>query len=345
MFFNPNFLARKTGNSSDIHNDSSQPIQGGVAGEHYHLSAALYQALINLINNPRSIESVVTNSSAAVYVDGGDIVTVSIAIPPAPSPAGGVTIPSTGIPDIVSPTNPVVVEPEFPSIPTDPYWNNVVLLAPLDGELFTTVYTTYDKYAIAAKSATPPSEDYVHMSFAGADSQHVNTLPRYGKNTVKAAGAVGGSRGPYGTPAMFSGRQGNFIGDFTAEADLAFDATHLRLWAIGNSVLNVHAEILADGTGKFAIAYGSVDSTVAGESAAFVFPWVADRYYHTCIERKGDRIQLRIDSVLCAEIKHTGTYQQGFFYAAYFANFRITQAIARYNLSDFVLPTAPYPRG
>ena len=341
MFSNPAFLARKTGNSEDIHNDVSQPIQGGVAGEHYHLSAALYQALINLINNPRSLEPVINNSSETIYVNGGDIVTVAVAVPPALSPVGGTAIPPTSIPDVVSPTNPINTEPAFPSLTVDPYWNNVVVLAPLDEPLFSYIYTNYSKYAVAARTVWPPSNNYTQLSIAGADSPIVNTLPRFGKNTAQADATNAFLYFPGGTSYL---PNGTFIGDFTVECDLAFGNMY-PLFAVGNSIYWAQVSITTSGNGKFVVGYNAIDSNIVGESALFVYPWVANTYYHFCIERKGIRTQFRINGVLMGEIACSGKLSGAYAYADYYANVRATQAIARYNLSNFVPPSAPYPRG
>lgn len=329
MWFRPRFLHKLS--SGLVHEDAKQQIQGGLPGEHYHLSAALYQHLINLAGNPVYSETILSDSGEGILTNSNDVIIVlvnstgqEIGSDYTPPPIN----PTTPIGDVVTP--PVVVPPP-PLGNYDPYYNNVLCLMPLDEAVGVTVHEDWSQHNYRA-------------GFAGANSAATAAKPLFGKNTVEAWGTGSflylGSRSTQPSSEI--------RGNFTVEIHTLFDANHFEgtsipwMFAVGNSLLKVHLNIDA-GVATFAVARYSYDSTHPNEIDTFAFVPSDSHYYHLCIERKDSLVQLKIDGVIKAEITFSGILNGMFCYADYYANLRVTTGICRYDLLAITPPTAPYP--
>lgn len=119
MFAKPGFVSNRTGGSAVpgldiplVHEDPSQRIQGGLPGQHYHLSKELYQWLISDSQNQFYAEPIMTLGGEIITSLTGDIAMTFVNLPPVP------------VFDMVTGDNPVPV----PTINNDfdPYWNSVV---------------------------------------------------------------------------------------------------------------------------------------------------------------------------------------------------------------------------
>jgi hypothetical protein len=76
--FRPGYQHQKTGSESlpNIHEEPTQLIQGGIAGQHYHMSAAAYRALIAMFTSGYiSLEPVMTLYGEPMLSKTGDVMT------------------------------------------------------------------------------------------------------------------------------------------------------------------------------------------------------------------------------------------------------------------------------
>ena len=313
MFHRPNYIGGSPRVGTVIHESPDQLIQGGIPGEHYHISGPLYQFLIDQTINRYIDEVVMTVTDELVTLGNGELVFVRVLLP------------NISVPDMVSPANPTSFPPSDSNL--DPYWDNVISSCPLDLATGTTgSYSDTSQYGNA-------------VFFAGSNSPGSALKQLFLKNTVQAFNdsTFLGLTGYASIP-----NSAYFTGNFTVEAHL-LTTTKFPRFSVGNSVLAVVAEIDdVAGAGRLAVYSNSYITAI---SAPFTYPYSVDSYRHWVIERKGSDVQLKINGVIIAAISHLANLNGVSIYSNYFANFRVTKNIARYNMLAITPPVAPYPIG
>jgi hypothetical protein len=91
-FFRPGYQHQKTGTESlpILHEEPTQLIQGGIAGQHYHMSLAAYKALISMFTlGYATVEPIMSLSGETMLSRTGDMMVGfkyigSVAVPDVP---------------------------------------------------------------------------------------------------------------------------------------------------------------------------------------------------------------------------------------------------------------------
>jgi len=323
----------------NVHEDPNQPVQGGLPGQHYHISAAMYEALLAKISDPPLMtEAVVENAGDFVRAANNDLIYVLKAAPyvpvspTAPGDSGSAPVPyePAPTPDVVTPP----VTPPEPDVEHDLYFNQVVALSNMN---------------VATGTATIVEEDLYSSvgAVAGSTTTAVGSAsyPLYGNNTLEV---LDPSR-PLTSFAFLSlytkqsgGTTPTLFGAFTYEINLAMvtGGTDYLSMTIGAYNFAVRAEVSPNGTGYLRV-YN--DSAVLAEDS-FVFNHVAGTFYHFALERTdANLISLFINGTLLAQFTYAGAIQG---YAQAIAHvygpYRITKGVARFNATSFTPPSSPF---
>jgi len=345
VWFSPNFIRRRA--NSLIHEDASQAVQGGLPGEHYHISASLYQSLIQLVNNPTYSESITATGGESIFVNSGDIITV-LQTATAEDITGGVP----SIPDIVA----VPVATPAPLGPSDPLWNYVVSMTNMGMAVGVTTVPALDNYSSliqmnqtgAAASAAYKLfdlnllavQDYI-FDFASFILSLDMAGREYSPNSIVPVTPI--LRGDFCLESWVSRR--SVKGDHALGNGFYFNTFVARTDGLPNyERLAVHIDNA--GNGKIGITTtDAVWSTVPSETATFSAPWVMETLYHVCLERVDGTITLYIDGTPFASITPPARHYWGALnvHAHRWGPQRIT-TVARYK-GSFTRPTAPFPQG
>jgi len=79
-FFRPGFINNNS--IPIIHEDDDQFIQGGLPGEHYHLSAAAHAALVEILTSKLSAAEPMTSLTGEIMLaKSGDIIVQGVKLP------------------------------------------------------------------------------------------------------------------------------------------------------------------------------------------------------------------------------------------------------------------------
>ena len=358
MFFRPGFAHRTKAAIPNVHEDPSQAVQGGLPGEHYHLSAALYASLIALATGPKLIaEAIYSNTGEAMHSVTGDVMSqiMTTTVVPGSSDNSVPTSTPLPIPDVVS--NPVPVPPApapNPETPTDPLWDRVVSLANMGGTVSgtdaVTSVPTQDQYSsvIVATQDFTKSGGGVHLFWnAGRLCLGNTTLASSDPdwNVPQRANLVI-------TPKQYTGSV-VFSGNFTIECFVAQRSNPrifptIQIGSLSGGIALYNPLLGPDFNPRFMItANGGYASTVPGEVAdiAGYTPdsIIAQHFYHVIIQRIDGTIFLAIDGALAGSITHTapiiGNTVQ--IQADDYGPLRITNGVARYS-GLVATPTTPF---
>ena len=234
MFFRPGFAHRSKNIVPNVHENPSQNIQGGLPGEHYHLSAALYSALIGLINNPIYSELVTSNSGELVTSNSGDTVTVFVNVTPGSSTGAAIdtSSPVITVPDVVTPP----VQIPAPSPLHDPYWNQVVLAAIVAKPLGSNqplviggidIYHALTSGGVSWAGSTTGFGSNIPIPGYNQSFSDGSSTPLLGVGTIDPAAAFNDQVFMSGTTLQY-GQAAKFPSDFTVEQMVA-----IRTGALG----------------------------------------------------------------------------------------------------------------
>jgi len=344
VWFSPRFIRRRA--TSLVHEDASQNIQGGLPGEHYHISAEMYAALIEQINNPSYSESITSIAGENIFVDSGDILTVLQKT----ASATPEDVPS--VPDIVSAPVPTPA----PLGPSDPLWNYVVSMTNMGMAAGVTTIPALDKYSslilINQGGATAASSEYtlfdlnllsildyifdfetfiLSLDIAGREYSPTSTVPI--TPILRRDFCLESWISRRSVKGLHSFTDGFYLNTFVARTDGAPNYERLAVH-ISNA-----------GVGKLGLTpIDGVWSTVPGETAEFSAPWTMETLYHFCIERVDATITFYLDGVPLASIAPAHRHYWGALnvHAHRWGPQRLT-TVARYK-GPFTRPSAPFPK-
>lgn len=366
MFNVPGFIYQLP-NVALIHEDPSQEVQGGLPGEHYHLSAALYDRLIQLINNPVYSEVVSSKTGALMISKTGDVMhQLMFSLRPISPPSStGTTVVPTPIGDVVTP--PVPTSAPLPSPTVDPFWKYVVLQ--FNGDIPYTAFPladipTEDAYHSLLKVGIPPfTLSYVRSSL---------TRTLFGKAIIEQTDTFSTNNMPYliGYPKQGIGLPANFSGDWTLEAWLG--QQHVAR-TINTTWIQYPDIIVGDYNGGVVLdPFGSWDYANARPRARFMvsqptipYPYPNGQYYGEIdypdfslatfntdewhcytIEKWGQKISIYIDGVWLYTIVFPNKIlgNQIRLRGELFGPVRVTNGVSRY-AGAVTIPTSFFPKG
>lgn len=356
MFNIPAFLYQLP-NVALIHEDPSQDVQGGLPGEHYHLSATAYQGLLNLLRNPTYAEPIMTRGGAIMTALSGDIMMQMLNLSAGNSSGGGTTAPTVSgspvsIPDIVTP--PVPTSAPLPAPSGDSLWSYVAALTSMKVPTATVTIPILDQY-----------NSQIFISGNSTGWHGLPDYPLFGNNTGVTLDVLGRSIFSVVTPKQW-GQIALINGQFCFEQTVARinsnDNGFLWIGYQGYDGVNIYrqftnslcVELQADGTGKFGNLLQDAPTSAGrtwdpnpGKTATFHYPTVAGQFYHFCLERVGDPyatdLTLYINGRPQGMVNMPGGFCQMRFVSQIFGPMRYT-CYPRYK-GAFTPPAGPYPVG
>lgn len=350
-------INKGVGDSGLIHELTAQKIQGGLPGEHYHVSRSLLEALIDLTRYHYILEALTTPTFAPVTTNAGELIYTAHR-----EFTGNV------INDIVSP----IVDVPPPPVGTDPYWAFVTAMSWLDLPAGTTPSMMVDGCGILYHAPTLDSfKSSVQWNGGLGNEQSPGgvistaSLPLFGRNTMMHQSRVNGSgSGAYIDNGAIIIIAGSGVCNKEGISGITGDFTFEQFYAMDSLGPNVSLSI-GGGPGSPAamVTFYIGQSGLQGNIPIFrivksIMPAGADyevitppnpppllTYFHFCVERVGKTLSVYLNGVLVGAATQDKVYPLGTTFwqrARYFGPYRLTQGIARYK-GPFTPPTSVFP--
>jgi hypothetical protein len=313
-----------------IHELTSQNIQGGLPGEHYHLTAALYTRLIALASAGGTlvIEPAMSLTGEIMRFATGDIAMLTTLIQEF-DPVIGSPVPApTPPPDVVTPPAPVPAP--SPSSPSDPYWNQTVLLSWME---------------LADASPNPLIGWHTEDQYASSIKPIAGAAVLYGTNAVKVWGfntshhtvppaALGDYKWVTGSPKQAGFAEALLNADFTAEGWLYLQAAGLGLARFIIGSVTQGFEIKYDETaGGFTFSKITGGSAIPGSLHAGTMAVNTPIYF--CIERKAGVAYASLGGVVFDNASASFICSGMTLWSHGYGPMRVTKGVARYNGANF----------